>query len=208
MSDAWVDAFGRSFAVTETNGRLIYDGGGITVEFSAGQHDRARATINGMAPGWAGVSDMMNRRLYVRVIAPPESKVIIGANGQSFQIEDDGTAVVGFDDWEQFCSGLPGGGADVGVNIDFLPPPVPVPVSVTMHQARIQMHRTVTKDGRSTLLADTLAATKALGPEAEIAMEYATEVHRNGDLVKAIATEFGLTDDDLDGLFRAAAAIA
>lgn len=155
---------------------------------------------------------MRNRKIHVRLVTIPDPKVIIGESGREYPCDGNGRVDVAQADFSDFSFGLPGGGNRVLTpecpdgNIVFVNEPE-VPDAVSMFQARLQMHRTPTKEGRSTLLADTLAATKALGPEAEIAMDCATVVRRDGDLVKAIAAQFSLTDDDLDGLFRAAAAI-
>lgn len=81
-------------------------------------------------------------------------------------------------------------------------PYVPVPASVTPYQARMAL-----------LGADLLASVEAMmaDPEtdqaAKIAWEYATAIERDSPFIAALASALGLTDEQIDGLFIAAAAI-
>jgi hypothetical protein len=88
-----------------------------------------------------------------------------------------------------------------------LPPdpiPVVVPQSVTMAQARIAL-------AQAGLLTTIEAGLNAL-PEPQkttalTAWEYSPTVSRTGTFVTGLASQFGLTEEDLDNLFIAAAAI-
>jgi len=83
----------------------------------------------------------------------------------------------------------------------YVPPPEPVPSAVSMFQAR------------AALLAAGLyeavdAAIQQAGGVNLVAWEYATEVRRDSPLVAAMAQQLGLTDEQVDQLFRQAAAIS
>lgn len=81
----------------------------------------------------------------------------------------------------------------------FAPPPVPVPVVVTPLQARRAL--------RAAGLADAVAAMLAKAPpEAREAWEYATEVRRDDPTLAALAAQMQLAPEQVDDLFRAAAA--
>lgn len=84
------------------------------------------------------------------------------------------------------------------------PDPVPVPDVVTMAQARVALRH-------AGLLDKVTASLKALPAaqrdDALIAWEYAPNVARTGALVVSLAGAFGLSDADLDSLFRAAAQV-
>lgn len=81
-------------------------------------------------------------------------------------------------------------------------PPEPVPAEVTMFQARAVLLQAGLFDAVD-------AAMKALGPKSvELqAWEYANHFTRHGALVTAMAAQLGLTDAQLDDMFRAAALI-
>lgn len=89
--------------------------------------------------------------------------------------------------------------------LDLPASPAPAPWIVSMRQARLAL-----------LAAGKLAAVDAAinampEPErtqAQITWEYAAELERNHPLVLALAAPLGLSDDDIDALFTAAAAIA
>lgn len=77
-------------------------------------------------------------------------------------------------------------------------PPVIVPESVSMRQARLALLS-------MNLLDSVNAAVAAAGGAAQIEWEYASEVQRNSPLVAQMGQALSLTDEDLDGLFTAAA---
>lgn len=98
---------------------------------------------------------------------------------------------------------LPGG--------EFAPPPRPatvrvVPREVTNFQARAVMMGQPGPGGVS-LFAAVDAAVRAEGGFAWQAWEYANTITREGALVTTMATQFGLSDDQLDELFIAAATV-
>nr|WP_198982698.1 hypothetical protein [Herbaspirillum sp. ASV7] len=80
----------------------------------------------------------------------------------------------------------------------WLPAPVPVPVSVTPLQAR-----------RALLAADKLAAVETAVATADqatqLAWQYAASFERASPFVASLATAVGLTDAQIDDLFRSAA---
>lgn len=83
----------------------------------------------------------------------------------------------------------------------FAPQPDPVPQSVSMFQARTALRR-------AGLLAAVEAAVDASGdPEIQDAWEYATEFPRSSPTIAALAAQIGLTDAQVDDLFRVAATI-
>lgn len=81
------------------------------------------------------------------------------------------------------------------------PDPVPtVPSSVSMRQARLAL--------LNAGLLDTVQAYIDGAPKAtQIEWQYATDVWRARDLVSGIGSQLGLTSDQIDALFIAAAAI-
>lgn len=79
-------------------------------------------------------------------------------------------------------------------------PPPPVPQAVTMFQAREQLRR----DG---LLATVDAAVAEADEPTRLAWEYALELRRESPTVLAIAGILGLTDAQMDTMFRNAVAI-
>lgn len=83
-------------------------------------------------------------------------------------------------------------------------PPVPVPSIVTMRQARLALLG-------AGLLDDVEAAIAALpSPQkeaAKIEWEYSQEVQRHNGFVSVLAPALGMTDEQTDALFVAAAAL-
>jgi hypothetical protein len=86
----------------------------------------------------------------------------------------------------------------------FEPEPEPVPASVTSRQARLALLGIG-------LLDDVEAALASLeGPQgraAQIEWEYALAVERQSPLIAALAPALGLTDEQVDDLFRAAVSL-
>ena len=83
----------------------------------------------------------------------------------------------------------------------YVPPPEPVPVVVSMFQARAALVA-------AGLYETVDAAMQQAGGVNLIAWEYATEVRRDSPMVQAMAQQLGLTDEQVDQLFRQAAAIS
>lgn len=81
--------------------------------------------------------------------------------------------------------------------------PGAVPSFVTNAQARVILLRTPSGPGR-TLFDDVDAACHAVGGETLQFWDYANEITRNGQLVRNLAAQLGLTDEQLDDLFREA----
>jgi hypothetical protein len=88
--------------------------------------------------------------------------------------------------------------------VAFHNPPPPVPQTVSMAQARLAL---IGAGLFSTIDAGLKALPEPQRTTALTAWEYAPNVSRNGTLVTTLASQFGLTDAQLDGLFTAAAAI-
>lgn len=78
----------------------------------------------------------------------------------------------------------------------------PVPKVVSRAQARIALHGAGLLSQVEALIAD-----PATDPVMVIAYNDAQEFNRNSPTLAALATALGLTDADLDDLFRAAAAV-
>lgn len=78
--------------------------------------------------------------------------------------------------------------------------PRPVPSAVTP----LQLRRALRAAGLHAQIADVLAA---LGEEAQEAWEYAVTITRNDPMIAAAAASLELTSDQVDDLFRAAAAL-
>lgn len=79
--------------------------------------------------------------------------------------------------------------------------PVYVPQSITMRQARLALLA-------ADLLADVEAIMAQPGREAaRIEWEYATEMRRDHELITSLASELGLSADDIDALFIVASNI-
>lgn len=87
------------------------------------------------------------------------------------------------------------------VVVTVVPPPPPVPDAVSAFQARSALRR-------AGLLGQVEAAIEAsTDPDAKLAWEYATQFVRNGGLINSIGTGLGLTDAQIDDLFRLAEGI-
>ena len=86
-----------------------------------------------------------------------------------------------------------------------VPAPAPeIPQSVTMRQCRIALLDAGLLDAVQSSIA-TMPGTE--GERARIDWEYALEVRRDWPLISYMAGDLGLTDEQVDGLFVAAAAI-
>lgn len=84
------------------------------------------------------------------------------------------------------------------------PEPTPVPQVVTMRQARLALLNA----GHLTQVSSIIAAmTGAAGEAARIEWEFSGSVERHRPLALSLATSLGLTDAQLDDLFRQAAAL-
>ena len=83
-------------------------------------------------------------------------------------------------------------------------PPVVIPTVVSMRQARLALFQ----DG---LLSEVQGAIDGLTDPAktitQISWDYATEVHRDDDLVVQLSNQLGLTESDLDALFTLASTL-
>lgn len=85
--------------------------------------------------------------------------------------------------------------------VPYVPPPEPVPASVTRFQARAALLQ-------AGLLDAATAAVEASGDAfTKLAWAEASEWRRESALVVGMATAIGLTSDQIDDLFRAAAQI-
>lgn len=73
-----------------------------------------------------------------------------------------------------------------------------IPDKVTMRQARLALHSFGLLDQIKSFIA-------AASPEAQIEWEYATDVERSNPLVALVQTNAGLSDQDIDNLFKLAA---
>lgn len=105
--------------------------------------------------------------------------------------------------WDGASSYTPPPGCRLVLERDAPPvaaPPEPVPEMVTNFQARAALRR-------AGLLETVHAAVQAAGGEAWDAWEYANHLYRNGALVVGMAAALGLTEEQIDNLFRTAANI-
>ena len=82
----------------------------------------------------------------------------------------------------------------------YVPPAAPVPQSVTPRQARLALLA-------AGHLAAVNAAVAAAGPHAQIDWDYALEIRRDNARIASMAAGLGLTDAQIDDLFRAAAVL-
>jgi hypothetical protein len=81
------------------------------------------------------------------------------------------------------------------------PPAPPPPVTqITMRQCRLQLLSVGLLDDVETLITQ---ADKAV----QIEWEYATTVQRDSELVVTIGSELGLTEQDIDQMFKSASAL-
>lgn len=83
----------------------------------------------------------------------------------------------------------------------------PPPPDVALFQCRILLSQMPSRRSGASFLDDVDAAIKARGGAAEIAWEYGNTVSRTGPLLLAIASEFGLSDAELDAMFAQAGQI-
>ena len=74
----------------------------------------------------------------------------------------------------------------------------PVPLQVTMRQARLELLKRA-------LLDDVEAVITAAGREAQIQWEYASVVERSNPVIAIVQQQQGMTDAQIDDLFREAA---
>lgn len=86
--------------------------------------------------------------------------------------------------------------------VDYIPP---VPDTVSMRQARLALLAAGILDSVEPAIAS--IADPVQRRAAEISWEYSAEVTRDSALVAALGTDLGLTDSDIDILFRAAATL-
>jgi hypothetical protein len=81
-----------------------------------------------------------------------------------------------------------------------VPPVQPVPASISPRQARLILLQ-------NNLLTAVEAAIAASSAEIQIEWEYATEIRRDSPTVAAIGVYLGLTDNQIDDMFRSAAVL-
>lgn len=84
-------------------------------------------------------------------------------------------------------------------------PPAPVPQSVSMRQARLALLQADLLYQVDATIAAIQDATERR--QAQITWDYSTEVHRGDPLVFRLATSFGLSDTQVDDLFRTASTL-
>lgn len=83
-------------------------------------------------------------------------------------------------------------------------PPLPVPGVVSMRQARLALLQAGLLDRVEQAIGGLAGVT---GRAAQIQWEFSTDVSRYSELVEALMPALGLTDEQVDELFRAAAAL-
>jgi hypothetical protein len=88
--------------------------------------------------------------------------------------------------------------------VEYAPPPAAVPAAVTMRQARLALLDAGLLDKVETALE---ALPGRDGQAAQISWEYSAEVHRQSELVTALAPALGVNGEQLDALFVAAAGL-
>jgi hypothetical protein len=81
-----------------------------------------------------------------------------------------------------------------------VPPVLPVPASISPRQARLIL----LQNNLLTAVEEAIAASSA---EIQIEWEYATEIRRDSPTVAAIGVYLGLTDNQIDDMFRSAAVL-
>lgn len=103
-------------------------------------------------------------------------------------------AVVGNRHWDELVT--------LGITpADYVAPPEPIPSTVTPRQARLALLDAGLLDTVETELA------KPENKAALISWEYATTVERDSPLIATIGGALGMTDQQIDDLFTAAAAL-
>ena len=86
----------------------------------------------------------------------------------------------------------------------FGPSVLPAPEAVTARQARLALLGA----GKLAMVEGALAQIPGVqGEAARIEWEYATDIRRDSPLIGALAPMLGLTSEQVDGLFRAAAGL-
>jgi hypothetical protein len=111
----------------------------------------------------------------------------------AYEAEDGRTVVVD--------AGRPGWAAAVAAGpAAFVPPPPEIPQEVSRFQGLAALMD-------AGLLADVNAALAAAGPLAQLAWAEASVFRRHSPLIAAMAAGFGLTEEQVDALFVAAAQI-
>ena len=101
-------------------------------------------------------------------------------------------------------TGLSVGPGSRWVNGEWMPALPAVPQAVTMRQARLALEAVGKLDDVDTAIAALPLPTRKL---AQIEWEYSNEVQRHNGIVSQLGPALGLTDNDIDDLFIAAAAL-
>lgn len=103
--------------------------------------------------------------------------------------------------WSDYLAWLAQGGAPaVPSPPEVVTPPVPVPQSVSRFQARAALHL-------AGLLDDAEAAIAQANPLSRIAWEHANVYRRDSPTVISIGQQLGLSEAEMDELFKTAASI-
>lgn len=129
-------------------------------------------------------------------------KAVIGAAGLVENVieADDGFTLPG----KTLIAALDANPGDTWDGAQFVKPPAPapspVPQSVTPRQARLALLDAGLLDAVNTAVA-------AAGAQAQIDWDYALEIRRDNALIASMAAGLGLTSEQIDNLFRAAAAL-
>lgn len=84
----------------------------------------------------------------------------------------------------------------------FVPPPPPVPATITQRQVRLILLKNNMLDQVDAAITNSTAAN---AKELQISWQYASEVARNSSFITSMAGALGLTDSQVDDMFRAAA---
>lgn len=85
---------------------------------------------------------------------------------------------------------------------EVLPPAIPVPASITMRQARLQLHAI----GKLAAVQDAInQLPEPPKTSAQIEWDYASVVERASPFVALLTPALGLSDEEMDDLFREAA---
>ena len=88
------------------------------------------------------------------------------------------------------------------VNGVYTPPPEPEPVPVVINVVTARQARLALLN--SGLLDQVEAAVTQAGTEAKIYWDYSTEIHRDSPFIASIGQSLGLTDTQIDDLFKQA----
>lgn len=84
----------------------------------------------------------------------------------------------------------------------FVPPPPPVPATITQRQVRLILLKNNMLDQVDAAIANSTAAN---AKELQISWQCASEVARNSSFITSMAGSLGMTDSQVDDMFRAAA---